>query len=98
MKVLWACMWLVTAPAAAAQDLDDLLGDLDELVPVQDDGPADGGDDELFDDGLDALLGGVAADAPERARRAAAALGRVPRVGGVAPEPLCRSRGGAPSR
>ena len=54
---------LLLAAVAAGQDLDDLLNDLDDLVPV-DSGEVAEDEDELFDDGLDELLGGFADEAP----------------------------------
>ncbi len=59
---------LVACPSAfAAQDVEDLFDDLMEDAVIADESPG-GGDDDLFDDGLDALLGddafeGVSLDA-----------------------------------
>ena len=58
---------VLMASTALGQGLDDLLNDLDDLVPVDSEEVA-GEEDELFDDGLDELLGGFVDEAPAPGR------------------------------
>ena len=62
---LAAALCVTASPAAwAAQSVDDLFDDLMEDAVIADEPPAEGGDD-LFDEGLDAMLGDESFDGVE---------------------------------